>query len=117
MKTSVTIVLGILDIILYPDQPHIILLQKAVCQSVNILDKGTDHTDPCHICQTLFYCTHLKGQLFSIKLVHDALHGLQPSLDRFYWIMLLLQGKLLVQHTEFCFHLKQRTAVIGHKLL
>ena len=30
MKTSVTIVLGILDIILYPDQPHIILLQKAV---------------------------------------------------------------------------------------
>ena len=50
-------------------------------------------------------------------MAREYAHGLQPGLDRFYWIMLLLQGKLLVQHTEFCFHLKQRAAVIGHKLL
>lgn len=66
--TAVAVWLWIFDIVLYLDDGNVILPGDQVCNSVDIIDKGTDNTDACHVIQLILNILRSKliAELFEL---------------------------------------------------
>ena len=70
--TTVTVGLGVLDIILKIQDRDVILLCQRMRQPIDIVHIGADHTDACHIMQMLIDIIHGKRHVQPCQLFHNA---------------------------------------------
>ena len=117
MQAAVAVWFGILDVILALDQRDIILPQQAVCETVDVLGERADDTNPCNIKQVVFDGFQCKWKAAPLDFCGNAFRTFEAGFDGFNRVVFTVQGQLDIEHAEFCLHLHDRTAVIGHQTL
>ena len=116
VEAAVAVGLGILDIILAPDQPDVVLLQETVRQHIDVVYEGTDHPDAGDVEDILRDGFQREGQVLPHHLVQDAGWGLQAVLDGIDGVAVMVQGEALVQDAELRLDLHDGAAVAGHQV-
>ena len=117
MQAAVAVILGVLNVILAFDQRHVVLTKQRVGHHINIAGERADHPQARDVPQVFLDAFHRQRNALAHGLVHDAFRRLDAGFDAFDRVAVIAQGKFLVQHVEFGFHLHQRAAVAGHQLL
>ena len=79
--TAVAVWLWIFDIVLYLDDGNVILPGDQVCNSVDIIDKGTDNTDACHVIQLILNILRSKLIAELFELFVNAFRLFDPCFD------------------------------------
>ena len=117
MITAVSVGLGILDIILDLQHSYIVLRPQNRRDLVNIIDKGTDDTNPCHIVQVVQHGIHRDRISPALQLFHDAPGLFYPGLDHLNGIVGAAHCHLIIEHIQLRAHLPDGTVVHHHQLL
>ncbi len=115
MKRTVSVFLGMADVVFLSDQMDIVLFQKRAGKPVDIIDEGTDDANTSHIEHLVFDIFPAQGQSFAFKLFEDALGRFQPCLDIIDRIAVVEQRALVGKDLKLCFHFADRRAVIRHQ--
>lgn len=79
--TAVAVWLWIFDIVFYLDDGNVILPGDQVCNSVDIIDKGTDNTDACHVIQLILNILRSKLIAELFELFVNAFRLFDPCFD------------------------------------
>ena len=117
MIASVSVVLGISDIVLDSQDPHIILADQHLGYLIDVIYKRADDTDPCNVIQVVHHGFHGDFQIPSFQLIHNA-HGLlYPGLDHLDGIALIADGKLVIEHFQLGLYLSDGTGIHHHGFL
>ena len=93
MKAAVSVRLGILYVILFPDKDQLTLPLQRIYKIVYIINKVADHTDPGDIPEMILGVLHTVRMSQLLQLLFDALLGFDPFLD----IVDRRYGRLLIQ--------------------
>ena len=114
MVASVAIYLWTPYVILYGNDPDIILSGQHTADVVNIVDKRTDHADSRNIVQILSHRLYCHRKASALQLLKNALRLLYAGSDHLNGISLVSHGKLVVQHLQLCLKLPDCAGILHH---
>src|SRR5699024_4326034 len=117
MKAAVAVGLRVLNIILFPDQPDIILFGQGICQKINIVNIGAYHSDSSNIIQTVLYVFPCRRQPHLCHLLQNARLTFQTGLDRTDRVPFISDLEFGIQDLKLCIDLLDRTGISHHKFL
>ncbi len=117
MQAAVAVGLWILDVVLFLHQDDVIGLDHQICQAVNIIRKGTDHADACHVGEIFPDALYRDGISFPVQLFINAFGGFQTALDGLKGIPVVLLGKFFVKDLELCLDHHDGAAVLHHQVV
>ena len=116
MQAAVAAVFGELDVVFLFNQAHIVLLQQAVGQQVDIIHEAADDAHPRDIEEVFFDALQGEGLAAAQQLFVDAGHGFDAALQSLDAAAALIQRELLIQYAEFGLYLPHGAAVIADQL-
>ena len=114
---AVAVFLGLLDVVLDGDDPHVRLVGEHAGDLVDVVDVGAQHADAGDVGEVLRHVLDrdLIAELF--QLARDGGRLFEPALDELDGVAAVAHRHVLGEHLQLGAHFKDRTMIAHHHFL